>query len=450
MLLALTCIGCTKFLDKNPENKVSIDDLFSDMEGAKAALAGVYIDLWSTDYYNGARMVYPEIAGGNIKPVNSSKQTLMDIYTFTVEADSSSMNNVYAKGYAILNNLNTIINRVTVLSDGLQSERNDILAQAYGLRALLHLDLVQLYAQPYAYTSDASHPGIVLAKENITVGNAQLKRASVADVYAQIKTDLQLATDLFASSKSVFTGNSTIYFNNTAAKALQARAALNCEAWEDAYDYSTAVINDKYSLYTNGEYINSWVASFGKETIFELAVPSSFSGNSLGNYYVNETANSYYQFAPSGDLLALYEENDVRSTGGTFKYPTYGTAATTVKMIRLSEIYLIRAEAAAQRGQTASAIADLDKIRLRGNPNLQAWTDENKTTLLREIGDERRRELCLEGFFLFDLLRRQQSLQRNDCEGDYCNLSFPSDRFILPIPLQSVNANRNMEQNPGY
>jgi hypothetical protein len=277
-----------------------------------------------------------------------------------------------------------------------------------------------------------------------------LKRASVADVYAQIKTDLQLATDLFASSKSVFTGNSTIYFNNTAAKALQARAALNCEAWEDAYDYSTAVINDKYSLYTNGEYINSWVASFGKETIFELAVPSSFSGNSLGNYYVNETANSYYQFAPSGDLLALYEENDVRSTGGTFKYPTYGTAATTVKMIRLSEIYLIRAEAAAQRGQTASAIADLDKIRLRGNPNLQAWTDENKTTLLREIGDERRRELCLEGFFLFDLLRRQQSLQRNDCEGDYCNLSFPSDRFILPIPLQSVNANRNMEQNPGY
>jgi hypothetical protein len=53
MLLALTCIGCTKFLDKNPENKVSIDDLFSDMEGAKAALAGVYIDLWSTDYYNG-------------------------------------------------------------------------------------------------------------------------------------------------------------------------------------------------------------------------------------------------------------------------------------------------------------------------------------------------------------------------------------------------------------
>jgi hypothetical protein len=374
----------------------------------------------------------------------------MDIYTFTVEADSSSMNNVYAKGYAILNNLNTIINRVTVLSDGLQSERNDILAQAYGLRALLHLDLVQLYAQPYAYTSDASHPGIVLAKENITVGNAQLKRASVADVYAQIKTDLQLATDLFASSKSVFTGNSTIYFNNTAAKALQARAALNCEAWEDAYDYSTAVINDKYSLYTNGEYINSWVASFGKETIFELAVPSSFSGNSLGNYYVNETANSYYQFAPSGDLLALYEENDVRSTGGTFKYPTYGTAATTVKMIRLSEIYLIRAEAAAQRGQTASAIADLDKIRLRGNPNLQAWTDENKTTLLREIGDERRRELCLEGFFLFDLLRRQQSLQRNDCEGDYCNLSFPSDRFILPIPLQSVNANRNMEQNPGY
>ncbi|MFD1772057.1 RagB/SusD family nutrient uptake outer membrane protein [Sphingobacterium suaedae] len=448
-ILPLFVAGCAKFLDKEPENKVSIDVLFSDLAGAKAALTGVYLSLWSSDYYNGRRMVYPEAVGGNVKPVGS-RQTLADIYSFTAQADSSSMNAVYSGLYTILNNLNNIIERVPSLDDGLQTERNDIMAQAYGLRALLHLDLVQLYAQPYHYTADASHPGIILATEPILVATAQRKRATVAQVYTQIASDLKSAEDLFQNRKAVFTGNRVSYMNSAAVAALQARVALHKAEWADAYDYASSVIADNFTLYSNGEYISSWTTSAGKETIFELAVPSGFSGNSLGNYYTNETANRYYEFAPAADLLDIFTDGDIRASGGIFKYPTYATAATSVKLIRLSEIYLIRAEAAAELGRSESALADLNEIRLRANPEAGAWSDAHKTALVDEILNERRRELCLEGICFFDLLRRGLSLVRNDCEGNNCNVNYPSDKFVLPIPRQSVDSNGNMEQNPGY
>lgn len=448
--LAWLCVGCDKFLDKEPENKVSVDVLFSDISGAKAALTGVYLNLWSSDYYNGARMVYPEVTGGNVKPINSKRQSFIDVYTFTAEADSSSMNSLYANGYAILNNINNIISRVALLNNGSPLERNNILAQAYGLRALLHLDLVKLYAQPFAYTADASHLGIVLATAPILVADAQRSRATVAAVYTQIEADLQQAKALFANSKPVFTGASSIYMGSNVVQALLARLALDKADWQQAYDYSSSLIAGAYSLYSNSEYTASWTKLNAKETIFELAPPTGFTGNSLGHYYTNNAANEYYQFTPSADLIALFTQGDMRASGGIFKYPTYGAAASSVKLIRLSEIYLIRAEAAAQLGLSQQAIQDLNKIRLRANPQQEAWTDTNKSKLTKEIADERRRELCLEGFYFFDLGRRAEDLVRKDCQGNNCNMSFPSNHYVLPIPAKTVNANGNMLQNPGY
>ncbi len=447
-ILCFLFVGCDKFLDKEPQNKVSIDEIFSDLAGAKAALTGVYVAMWETE--NGPKMIYPEAVGGNVKPLYITLQKYLDVYTFTTAADTSSMAAVYEETYEMLNNLNNIIKRVPELTDGLQTERNDILAQAYGLRALMHLNLVQLFAQPYSYTADASHLGIVLATEPILIADAQRKRATVAEVYTQIASDLKQSADLFTERKAVFTGSNSIYMSSSAIKALQARVSMLKGEWADAYDYSEAVIASNYSLYSSSEYVASWTSAASKETIFEIAVVSPFAGTSLGNYYTNETANTTYQFAPSNDLLEIFQEGDIRASGGAFKYPTYGTAATSVKLIRLSEMYLIRAEAAAELGRSEQALADLNVIRKRANPESENWTNSDKTALIDEILDERRRELCLEGFWFFDLMRRGISLVRSDCEGNNCNINYPSDKFVLPIPLQSVTSNSNMEQNPGY
>ncbi|RZF58725.1 RagB/SusD family nutrient uptake outer membrane protein [Sphingobacterium corticibacterium] len=450
LIVSLLSLSCDKFLDKEPENKVSIEEIFADLPGAKAALTGVYLDMFSTSYFNGPRMVYPELTGGNLRHAYPTRTSLLDLFHFSADADSSSMNTVYSHLYSMLNNINNILTRVPDLADGTAAERNEILAQAHGIRALIHLDLVQLFAQPYRYTSDASHLGIVIADEPILVGNAQRRRATVAEVYDQIASDLQLATDLFANSKRVFTGNRVQYMNTSALKALYARLCLHKQDWEGASLYSSQVIAENFTLYSREEYLPSWKTAAAKETILEVAVPTGHGGNSLGNYYVNESSNSYFQFAPSEDLLELFSEHDIRSAGGIFKYDSYNFEATSVKIIRLSEMYLIRAEALAEMGETEEAIADLNLIRLRADPEQEPWTTQNKQALIDEILNERRRELCLEGFLFFDLMRRGLSVERSDCEGTNCNMSYPSDRFVLPIPQQSVYSNNHMEQNPGY
>lgn len=452
ILLLLTMMGCDKFLDKEPENKVSVDILFSDVQGAVVALNGVYANMWSNGYYNGARMVYPEVAGGNVKPISTTAQSFNEVYTFTASADNGSMNSFYSSGYAMLSNLNTIIARVPLIVDGSPLKQNNMLAHAYALRALLQFDLLLLYAQDYAYTPDASHPGIILVTSPLPVTEAMKRRRnSVAEVYAQIDADLTMAEQLFVNGQSVFTGGTaSSRFSTAAVQALKARLYLHQGLWQQAYDYSTRVIDNAAALYSTSEYVTAWKTSGGRETILELTPPSNYTSKSLGNYYVNDTANNDYQFAPTQDLLSLFSVGDIRAEGGVFKYPTYGAEATSVKLIRLSEMYLIRAEAAAELGQYQLAIADLNTIRLRANPDLDEWAYTDKAALIDEILDERRRELCLEGFQLFDLTRRHRPLVRTDCEGDHCHLDYPSDQFVQPIPRQSVDTNPNMEQNPGY
>ncbi|WDF70055.1 RagB/SusD family nutrient uptake outer membrane protein [Sphingobacterium oryzagri] len=447
-MLVVLFSGCDKFLDKQPENMVSVDVLFSDLEGTKAALTGIYTSMFETNYYNGARMLYPEITAGNVANISTNRANYLDVYSFTVEAQNSSMNNLYAQLYTSLYSLNNIILNTPKLSDASAREQNELLAQAYGLRALHHFDLVQLFAQPYTYTPNAAHLGIVLATTPIYVSNANISRSTVAQVYAQIEEDLQRAREHFELSQSIFLGSRSQYMNRSAVIALQARVALQKGDWNQAATYSNEVINGDFRLYTNQQYTDAWKNAGGSETILEVAAPSSFAGESLGNFYV--PGSSMYQFGVSQDLLRLYSDNDIRKSGAVLKYPTYGTAATSVKIIRLTEMYLIRAEAFAENGEIEKALVDLNTIRSRGDFYASAFTTTSQTALVSEILKERRRELAFEGFYFFDLMRRGLSVERSDCEGLNCNLSYPSDKFVLPLPQQSVNANAKLIQNPGY
>ena len=118
-------------------------------------------------------------------------------------------------------------------------------------------------------------------------------------------------------------------------------------------------------------------------------------------------------------------------------------------MIRLSEVYLNRAEAHARSGNDAGAQADLNLIRQRA---LATAPDVTLTgsDLLDEILIERRRELCYEGHRLFDITRHKQGVVRVDNTGDTANYSYPGNYFIFPIPQPEMDLNPNITQNPGY
>jgi len=458
--------GCKKLLDKEPIDKISIAETFQDFDGARAATAGAYASFFNTSYYNGVRMAYPDLIGGNLKYSKTGNVVLFDEYNLAATAANSGMNATYAQLYTILNNLNYIIQKVPAIEDGTVLTRNRLVAEATVLRALIHFDLLQLYAQPYGYTSDASHPGIVVNLKPVFLNTEEIKRSTVKASYDAVIADLKDAALLFANSAVVFTaGNPVNYTNQNTVNALLARVYLSKGDWQNAYTAANAVIETKsYTLFTNANYVGSWLLKNTTESIFEISVPANFAGNSYGSYYNIASNNTYLQMATTDDLFNLYTATDVRGkkffhsaktvTGTVYyfcaKYPTSAATATGVKVIRLSEMYLIRAEAAAELDNQIQANQDLNVIRLRGDATAERLNLTDKLALVNAILTERRKELNMEGFLLFDLGRRKKDIVRQDCNALTCNLTYPSYLYLLPIPETSYLSNPEMVQNPGY
>ena len=119
----------------------------------------------------------------------------------------------------------------------------------------------------------------------------------------------------------------------------------------------------------------------------------------------------------------------------TRKYQGMNDSANNVKIIRLSEIYLNRAEAYAESDQLIEALADLNVIRKRANPTAPDFVSADKATVINEILDERRRELCFEGHTFFDLSRKKKNLVRTDCTSTQCSFNYPNTRYACIFPL---------------
>ena len=121
--------------------------------------------------------------------------------------------------------------------------------------------------------------------------------------------------------------------------------------------------------------------------------------------------------------------------------------------MRVSELYLIRAEARAEQDNLTGAAADYNTIRRQ---RITGYTDESfgsKAEAIMAILNERARELAFEGFRFFDLKRRGLSINRlaSDVQSnEWLNLPADNFRFLFPIPQRSILANPNMVQNPGY
>ncbi len=159
--------------------------------------------------------------------------------------------------------------------------------------------------------------------------------------------------------------------------------------------------------------------------------------------------------------IDLYQEGDVRK--GLFAQQMGKTLTTKwtefsgskdhyTPVVRLAEMYLIRAEASLNLPVTdeVQARADLDVIRKRANP-AAAGLQLSGAALKEELFLERRRELAFEGHLFFDVVRMGRDLKRVDCNAlQNVNVDYPSNLFVLPIPEDAVTRNEYMIQNEGY
>jgi starch-binding outer membrane protein, SusD/RagB family len=323
------------------------------------------------------------------------------------------------------------------------------MGEALFLRAFIHFYLVNLFGDvPLIKTSDYRT-------------NTNVSRTPVAQVYDGIITDLLEAKDLLPDT---YPSAGRVRANKGAAIALLARVYLYAGDFTNAEEQSTEIISKatQYNLQTN---LNEVFLRTSEEAIWQL-MPQGDLFTSDGLKFILVAAppiyvtlrDELYNAFEVGDLRKTHWTNSLTSDSGfstwyyAFKYKQNllnATGAEYSMVLRLSEQYLIRAEARTQQGKIAganSAVSDINVIRSRaGLPNTAAATKEE---LLAAIEQERRVELFTEwGHRFFDLKRTG----RLDAVLSPVKPNWKTTNALLPIPQTEILLNANLKpQNPGY
>lgn len=472
VILCSTLVSCKKFLEKQPIGKIGKETLFETVDGAKMATLGSY-NLMLTYYKNNFGM-YGDAASDNLIS-GSRASSMLQQYNFqsTSTDDAFAVGTIWLNIYETINSANNILVAVPTLKTKFPEQTktlDSIYGQALVIRAIGHFDLTRVYAQPYNFTGDASHLGIPVLTKTPAPGEL-IARKTVKETYTQIIQDL---TDAIPFLQQYANHNTQTGITYQAALALLSRVYLYKGDWAQCISYSDLVINDAAYKLVDG---NSYKAFFN--TYFSNNISSKTEGIfQLTNNGFNVSASSMFsiysdatsaQYSSSVKVRTLFDSDDIRLTT-MFYTPTagdnagkpltrkYGDGSVTtltpqlVQVIRLSEIYLNRAEAKWNLQQYAQAAEDIRIISQRAHPNRTITINYvSNDDLYKQIANERNRELCFEGHRFFDLARRKENLQRGtDCNATTCSLNYPNNKFVLPIPSKEVEANKAMIQNPGY
>lgn len=473
-------VGCQDFLEQEPGSQISISEQLSNYPNVLIALNGSYMTL--QEWMTGDRQaLYADLLGGNITftPASSGNSkgvvgvpfTIERAYSFGETAEENGYEGFYNEGYALIHSVNLLLEQVDALKDATPEQINQVKAECYAIRAFVHFGLVRVFGQNYTYTPDGSHPGIVYNVRTLRAGYDFPVRETVQTTYSLVLADFEKALTLYTGNNAL-PGPDYSYFNAINTRSLMARVALYAGQWQRAIDRATEVIAESgLSLMTPESYVTQWAEPNApvSEVLFELSAPIGDDGrveavNTAAQHFGYTSATVFSRYVASGDLLNLFEAGDVRGTDmylmrdietlvedNLVGIPYYFTKKFQdnpgYPVIRLSELYLIRAEASARLELEVAALDDLNQVRIQRGATPAPGGDN----LLEEIFLERRRELCFEGHLFYDIARFHKDVVRNQgCIATLCNLSYPSDYYVLPLPKSNIDLNSNLEQNEGY
>jgi len=477
-LLALT--SCEDFLNMQPTNSGNAQTAIATATDAQVSINGIMRSMSSSNYYGRNMIMYADGRGGDYA-VPTNGFALEHFFSYNISATSNSYSGFWTTGYYIIMQINSLLENIERLESEGGTGFSYYKGQALTLRALLYFDLVRLYGFPYNYKPDSY--GVPLTTATLPA-NAQPTRATVRDIYQQVIADLDAGKTLLSADKKLQNGYIGYYANI----ALQARVRLYMDDYAGALSAAKEIIESgKYSLYEPKDWVASWTKQYGSESIFELGIDTeSDLGTASMAYYLmkrNQKSGANGNFTASAIFLETLGEDpdDVRwgvmdddiyeeergeqLKGSCYKYSGSTSfdgdgketfTAVNIKIIRLSEIYLIAAEASLNTGSRQAAADYLNAIRLR-SPSLDPVTSDNVSDDL--ILSERSKELYGEGQRFFDLTRKNRTVRYDDETFGTPHPRRPSSTIdrsfnlsLLPIPQTEINANPALkdQQNDGY
>ncbi|MCC3152647.1 RagB/SusD family nutrient uptake outer membrane protein [Hymenobacter sp. BT770] len=441
LLLAGSLTSCDKKLDITPVNNVSADDALKTSSDVEAALVGCYTGLQNDEAYGGYFQLMSDLLAdnGEISFVGTYTQPIQ-ISRKAILKDNSFVQNMWTNAYNVINRTNNVLANIDKLDT--QAKKDRVEGEARFIRGAMYFELVKLYAKDWNDGSPSTNPGVplVLTPTKVLDATAQVKRNTVAEVYAQVITDLTTA-----ETKMKATSAAGAFFANTyAAAGMLSRVYLQQAQFPLAAAAANRAIAGNYTLTPSyaGEFHSG--SSNTAEDIFAIQISAQSGSNELNTFY---SANRRGDVDVEDKHLAQYSLTDDRrklftvSSGQRYSNK-FDELYGNIKVIRLAEMLLTRAEANFRAGTVVGAtpLADVNRVRAR------AGLAPLVTLTLPAILLERKLELAFEGFRLADVKRNKESV--TDPKGEV--LPWNSTRLIFPIPLREINVNPNLEQNEGY
>jgi starch-binding outer membrane protein, SusD/RagB family len=468
LAVVMAASSCSdSFLEEEPSTSVSVENAILTDGDMMEATAGMYRILQNYFFFGRNSTVFGDLLADNVYMSSSNSSRLLQHNNFTFVAGNAETRQLWAQSYYAILQANRIIGSSIATNNNV----NQLRGEAYAVRALCYLNLVNWFATPYTVDPAAAGVPLVTISTDVAGAFGKPSRNTVGEVYTQILADLEQAYQLIpATTASIHVGN-TNFISKYGAKALEARAQLYKGDYQKARDAALLVVqNGGYALSaTKAAFTAYWGSTLPRtdklETIFEI------NNSAVANNGV-EGHDWMYNKAGLGDLLvtddtyALYSATDMRrelivegTRGGNQVYYVNKYQNVTnadrdeIKMVRYAEVLLTLSESYARLNDTPNALLYLNQVAQNRDPAQVAYTLTG-SALVSAILTERRKELAFEGLRFFDLARTNVDFTRQNMGAKgaafYPNVLKTDFRRLQPIPEVEIAANPNVAQNPGY
>ncbi len=485
-LIVWAAVGlmATSCLDKYPEDAIPASEGMTTVDEANQIVLGIYSAYKSSALYSGYLTLLPDLQSDLAYAVQGYSNTYGDIWRWDILSTNSEIEAVYQQLYVVIGRCNYFLENVDKIAqntvDDDELARLDLYkGEVYFARALAYSELIKSFCKAYDPATAAQELGVALVSSYSNAGRPT--RASLEDSYQFVLNDLdEAALYLQLDDDNTDVLYNTGYFTIGAVNALYARVYLYMQDWQKAVDYSSKVIDSKkYFLSSVNQsssdanfnaYEYMWQYDASTEIIWKVQFEVSSYGGRLGQVFLNYDYSSYKpDYVPARWVLELYSGTDLRydaffatmTTGYShgLRYPLlikyFGNQnflASNIlhvnmpKPFRLSEQYLIRAEAYCNQGAAGISKAAKDLATL-GNARYSSYGSSSLTASnwQQVIEEERVRELYMEGFRLNDLKRWGKGFEREAqtatvAPGNSLEIKASNPLFVWPIPQHELES----------
>jgi tetratricopeptide (TPR) repeat protein len=461
VLLAL--FACDDKLDLKPQQSIDASTALNTPENIKTALVGAYLQARESSIFGSQFNEFSELlaATSDLSFIGTYEEP-RELIQKEITVTNSYVENCWIDAYELINICNTLLDESTLAVLETDEDRNLVEGEARFLRGWVMFEITRLFGLPYEQGVENSQPGvpIVLTPTWDVEDAIEVSRNTVEACYDQAIADLTSARDLLPEDNGV-------YATTWSASAVLARLYLQQGNYASAATEANEVIESGLFSLADHPVKPFNIEGSSPEVIFALqnnvasntpwltVMYASLNGMGRGDYDIQPGFLTRFDPADLRGMLQTATESSFTIDDITMMYyigvgtilnnggintSKWGDYYANIPLIRLAEMYLIRAEANFEKGGSPigpnTPTQDINLVRARS----LAPTYTGPVTQA-QIRNERYLELCWEGHRLHDLKRWNSNIG---------SLPYDAGNLILPIPFREIEVNSLLVQNPWY